>query len=161
MEGGTKAGLAELVQDTDKLVADLDGGQDLPRVVRTTRQMITDGDQLRSRVSEDACSREQADVQAAILLGSQDFDLLELSHRIEKLLTAQSFGPLESIQPTDIDGFLRNERQSALTSAIIEHLKNTHDEVDTFILRAQQERWEEQRRKVLSSIEFSADTTND
>ncbi|OQR72059.1 hypothetical protein BIW11_10615 [Tropilaelaps mercedesae] len=161
MEGGTRAGLAELLQDTDKLVADLDGGQDLPRVVRSISQMITDGDQLWSRVSEGACSREQADVQAAILLGSQGFDLPKLSHRIDKLSTARSFGPLESIQPTDIDGFLRNERQNALTSAIIEHSKNTHDEVETFILRAQQERWEEQKRKVLSSIEFSADTTSD
>ncbi|XP_022668928.1 nuclear pore complex protein Nup93-like isoform X2 [Varroa destructor] len=153
--------LASLLQDSEKLAADINGGQELPRVVRSITQMVTDGDQLWSRVSEGAASREQADVQAAILLGSQGFNLPNLSHHIDQLTAAQTFAPIQSIQATDIDGFLRNERQNALTSAILEHSKNTNDDLASFVVSAEQERWEDQKRKVLSSIEFSADTTSD
>jgi nuclear pore complex protein Nup93 len=65
----------------------------------------------------------------AILLGSQGFDVPRLSQKLESLNAAKTLEPIEPVWETDIQGFLRNERENTLLAIIEESRKNVRDKV--------------------------------
>lgn len=60
----------------------------------------------------------------AILLGSQGFDVPRLSQKLESLNAVKTLEPIEPVWETDIQGFLRNERENTLLAIIEESRKN-------------------------------------
>ena len=54
----------------------------------------------------------------SILLGARGFDVPRLSQKLDSLSAVKSFEPLSAVRDTDIEGFLRNERENALLTAI-------------------------------------------
>ena len=60
----------------------------------------------------------------AILLGSRGFDVPKLSQKLESLNAAKTLEPIEPVWETDIQGFLRNERENTLLAIIEESRKN-------------------------------------
>ena len=61
---------------------------------------------------------------SAILLGSRGFDVPKLSQKLESLNAAKTLEPIEPVWETDIQGFLRNERENTLLAIIEESRKN-------------------------------------
>ena len=54
----------------------------------------------------------------SLLLGSRGYDIQKVSQKLESLSAAKTFEPLEPVRDTDIQGFLKNERENALLAAI-------------------------------------------
>ena len=55
-----------------------------------------------------------------MLLSTKGLEVPKLSQRLESLSTTKTFEPLEPVVETDIQGFLKNERENAILSAIEE-----------------------------------------
>lgn len=58
------------------------------------------------------------------MLGSKGIDLPKLSQKLEALSTRKTFEPLDPIADTDIQSFLKNEKENAILSVIEEVHKN-------------------------------------
>ena len=61
---------------------------------------------------------------SAILLGSRGFDVPKLSQKLDNLSAVKTLEPIEPVWDTDIQGFLRNERENTLLAIIEESRKN-------------------------------------
>lgn len=70
-----------------------------------------------------------------ILLGSKGIELPKISQKLESLSARKTFEPLEPISDTDVQGFLRNEKETAILSVIEEVHKSSY-------LTAQNQKWE-------------------
>lgn len=55
---------------------------------------------------------------SSLLLGSKGFDLQTMSQKLSNISATKNFEPLEPVHETDIESFLKNERENALLSAI-------------------------------------------
>ena len=58
------------------------------------------------------------------MLGSQGFDVPRLSQKLDSLNAVKTLEPIEPVWETDIQGFLRNERENTLLAIIEESRKN-------------------------------------
>ena len=63
----------------------------------------------------------------SLLLGSRGYDIQKVSQKLENLSAAKTFEPLEPVRDTDIQGFLKNERENALLAAIEQARKNVRN----------------------------------
>lgn len=59
-----------------------------------------------------------------ILLGSKGIDLPKISQKLESLSARKTFEPLDPIADTDVQSFLKNEKENAILSIIEEVHKN-------------------------------------
>lgn len=68
-------------------------------------------------------------------MGSKGIELPKISQKLESLSARKTFEPLDPIADTDIQGFLRNEKENAILSVIEEVHKNSYQS-------AQKQKWE-------------------
>lgn len=146
----SRTGFGDLLQQAEQLTADMESGGELPRIERNLHQLAEAGDRLWKKTAGGV--GEDADVRASILLGSKGFDLPRLSEKLDNLSTTKTFEPLEPIRDTDIQGFLRNERENAILAAIEEAKKNTFDEAERNHWKCMENEWEQQKLKILNSL---------
>eukprot|EP00058_Branchiostoma_floridae_P008695 XP_002594183.1 hypothetical protein BRAFLDRAFT_275527 [Branchiostoma floridae] len=144
-------GFGDLLQRAEQLTADMDSGVELPRVERNLQQILDAGERLWSR-SAQAAAQDQTDARASILLGAKGFDVPRISQRLETLSAAKTFEPLEPVRDTDIQGFLRNERENALLAAIEESRRNTFESVERHHWEFMQQEWEIEKQKILNAL---------
>lgn len=110
----------------------------------------------------------------AILLGSRGFDVPKLSQKLESLNAAKTLEPIEPVWETDIQGFLKNERENTLLAIIEESRKNvsigvqvffpclsdfvllvflqTFAEAVTHHQQSMEGEWEKEKEKILNSL---------
>ena len=69
----------------------------------------------------------------ALLLGSKGFEIGNITKKLEGLASTQTFEPLEPVGDTDIQGFLKNERENALLAIIEQTRKNVSSYFYDFI----------------------------
>ncbi|XP_055389893.1 nuclear pore complex protein Nup93-1 [Condylostylus longicornis] len=120
-----------LLAQAQKLTNEIQS-EDLPRVERTIPQVLQATQELHSRVTQ---TQDIQDIQAHILLGSKGIDLPKISQKLETLSARKTFEPLDPITDTDIQSFLKNERENAILSVIEEVHKNSFQ-------TAQKQKWE-------------------
>ncbi|XP_077993570.1 nuclear pore complex protein Nup93-like [Glandiceps talaboti] len=144
-------GFGELLQQAEQLTADMDSGTDLPRVDRNIHQIMEAGQRLWTKTAQ-AAVQDTADVKASILLGSRGLDVPKISQRLESLRSATTFEPLEPVRETDIQGFLRNERENAVLSTIEETRKLTFQHDEKRHRECMQSEWEEEKQKILNAL---------
>ncbi|CAH1270686.1 NUP93 [Branchiostoma lanceolatum] len=144
-------GFGDLLQRAEQLTADMDSGVELPRVERNLQQILDAGERLWSRTAQ-AAAQDQTDARASILLGAKGFDVPRISQRLETLSAAKTFEPLEPVRDTDIQGFLRNERENALLAAIEESRRNTFESVERHHWEFMQQEWEVEKQKILNAL---------
>lgn len=58
------------------------------------------------------------------MLGSKGVDLTEISQKLHSLSSQRTLEPLDPVADTDIQSFLRNEKENAILSVIEEVHKN-------------------------------------
>ena len=133
---------SELLQNAEQLTAEFDNapesfgggnvgtgliGSDLPRVDRSLKQLVEAGQQLFSKTKKDhaGITLGSQDVKASVLLGSRGVDLPSMATKLDTLTAAVSgaerdraFAPIEPARDTDVAGFLKNERENELETAI-------------------------------------------
>lgn len=144
------AGFGELIQQAEQLTAEIDD-TGLPRVTRNLKQIVEEGQQLWSRTAL-LSAKDTNEVKASILLGSRGFDLPRASQKLEGLVTASTFEPCEDARETDIQAFLRAERETAILSVVAESFKATQEESDKFCCDAFANEWQREKQRVLDSL---------
>ncbi|KAI0235619.1 Nuclear pore complex protein Nup93 [Lamellibrachia satsuma] len=143
-------GFGDLLQQAQQLTADMDTGMELPRVERNLQQLKEAAQRMASRVP--LVAQETTDVKASLLLGSRGYDIQRVAHKLEGLSTAKTFEPLEPIRDTDIQGFLKNERENALLAAIEQTRKNTFEETERRHWANMENEWEQEKQKILTAL---------
>uniref|UniRef100_A0A8C3GB87 Nuclear pore complex protein Nup93 n=1 Tax=Cyclopterus lumpus TaxID=8103 RepID=A0A8C3GB87_CYCLU len=160
-------GFGELLQQAEQLAAETEAVSELPHVERNLQEIQQAGERLRSRTLN-RTSQDAADVKASILLGSRGLDIFHISQRLESLSAATTFEPLEPVKDTDIQGFLKNERDNALLSAIEESRRRTFLLAEEYHRESMLVQWEQVKQRVLhtllgageDTLDFSQDVEN-
>ncbi|XP_042196200.1 nuclear pore complex protein Nup93 isoform X1 [Callorhinchus milii] len=157
-------GFGELLQQAEQLAAETEGVSELPHVERNLQEIQQAGERLRSKTLTRTL-QETADVKASILLGSKGLDISHISQRLESLSAATTFEPLEPVKDTDVQGFLKNERDNALLSGIEESRKRTFRMAERFYWESMLVEWEHDKQKILHTLlasgEDALDFTNE
>uniref|UniRef100_A0AAQ5X4H3 Nuclear pore complex protein Nup93 n=1 Tax=Amphiprion ocellaris TaxID=80972 RepID=A0AAQ5X4H3_AMPOC len=144
-------GFGELLQQAEQLAAETEAVSELPHVERNLQEIQQAGERLRSRTLT-RTSHDAADVKASILLGSRGLDIFHISQRLESLSAATTFEPLEPVKDTDIQGFLKNERDNALLSAIEESRRRTFLLAEEYHRESMLVQWEQVKQRVLHTL---------
>uniref|UniRef100_A0A6Q2X7X8 Nuclear pore complex protein Nup93 n=1 Tax=Esox lucius TaxID=8010 RepID=A0A6Q2X7X8_ESOLU len=144
-------GFGELLQQAEQLAAETEAVSELPHVERNLQEIQQAGERLRSRTLT-RTSQDAADVKASILLGSRGLDIFHISQRLESLSAATTFEPLEPVKDTDIQGFLKNERDNALLSAIEESRRRTFLLAEEYHRESMLVQWEQVKQRVLHTL---------
>ncbi|XP_052817034.1 nuclear pore complex protein Nup93-like [Mya arenaria] len=150
---------SDLQQQAMQLTADMDTGTDLPRVERNLNQILEAGQRLLAKVGP--ISQDNTDVKASILLGSKGYDVPKISQKLEGLSAAKTFEPLEPVRDTDIQGFLKNERENALLAVIEQTRQNTLAETERRHWECMENEWEREKQKILNALLGSGQDTID
>ncbi|XP_058011213.1 nuclear pore complex protein Nup93 [Ahaetulla prasina] len=153
-------GFGELLQQAEQLAAETEGIAELPHVERNLQEIQQAGERLRSRTLT-RTSQETADVKASVLLGSRGLDISHISQRLESLSAATTFEPLEPVKDTDIQGFLKNEKDNALLSAIEESRKRTFAMAEEYHRESMLVEWEQVKQRILHTLLASGEDTLD
>uniref|UniRef100_A0AAQ4PPI7 Nuclear pore complex protein Nup93 n=1 Tax=Gasterosteus aculeatus aculeatus TaxID=481459 RepID=A0AAQ4PPI7_GASAC len=144
-------GFGELLLQAEQLAAETEAVSELPHVERNLQEIQQAGERLRSRTLT-RTSQDAADVKASILLGSRGLDIFHISQRLESLSAATTFEPLEPVKDTDIQGFLKNERDNALLSAIEESRRRTFLLAEEYHRESMLVQWEQVKQRVLHTL---------
>uniref|UniRef100_A0A8C5T4T4 Nuclear pore complex protein Nup93 n=1 Tax=Malurus cyaneus samueli TaxID=2593467 RepID=A0A8C5T4T4_9PASS len=153
-------GFGELLQQAEQLAAETEGISELPHVERNLPEIQQVGERLRSRILT-RTSQETADVKASVLLGSKGLDISHISQRLESLSAATTFEPLEPVKDTDIQGFLKNEKDNALLSAIEESRRRTFAMAEEYHRESMLVEWEQVKQRILHSLLASGEDALD
>jgi len=143
-------GFADLVQQAEQLTAEMDSGGELPRVERSLHQIMEAAQRMAARAP--LGGTDSTDVKACLLLGSQGYDIQKISRKLEGLSATKTFEPLEPVRDTDIQGFLRNERENALLAIIEQTSKNTFEETERQHWESLESEWECEKQKLLHAL---------
>ncbi|KPJ12259.1 Nuclear pore complex protein Nup93 [Papilio machaon] len=112
---------SKLLQQAEQLTTEIEGNEELPRVERSLGQVLEASHELYSRVIQSGAN----DIQAHLLFGSKGIDLQQISQKLETLSSKRTFEPLQPIADSDVESFLKNERENAILSLIDEVNKNS------------------------------------
>ncbi|MEE6499743.1 hypothetical protein FKM82_003573 [Ascaphus truei] len=153
-------GFGELLQQAEQLAAETEGIAELPHVERNLQEIQQAGERLRSRTMT-RTSQETADVKASVLLGSRGLDISHISQRLESLSAATTFEPLEPVKDTDIQGFLKNEKDNALLSAIEESRKRSFAMAEEYHRESMLVEWEQVKQRILHTLLASGEDALD
>uniref|UniRef100_A0A6I8QX63 Nuclear pore complex protein Nup93 n=1 Tax=Xenopus tropicalis TaxID=8364 RepID=A0A6I8QX63_XENTR len=153
-------GFGELLQQAEQLAAETEGVTELPHVERNLQEIQQAGERLRSKTMT-RTSQESANVKASVLLGSRGLDISHISQRLESLSAATTFEPLEPVKDTDIQGFLKNEKDNALLSAIEESRKRTFVMAEEYHRESMLVEWEQVKQRVLHTLLASGEDALD
>jgi len=141
---------SDLLHRAEQLTADMDTGTELPRIERNLPQLAEAANRLLSKTG--ANLGENTDVKASLLLSTKGLEVPKLSQRLESLSTTKTFEPLEPVVETDIQGFLKNERENAILSAIEETKRNTFAAAEKLFMESLEDEWEKEKQKILNSL---------
>ncbi|CAN2389518.1 nuclear pore complex assembly [Pristimantis euphronides] len=144
-------GFGELLQQAEQLAAETEGVTELPHVERNLQEIQQAGERLRSRTMT-RTSQESANVKASVLLGSKGLDISHISQRLESLSAATTFEPLEPVKDTDIQGFLKNEKDNAMLSAIDESRRRTFAMAEEYHRESMLVEWEQVKQRILHTL---------
>ncbi|KAJ7415360.1 Nuclear pore complex protein Nup93 [Pitangus sulphuratus] len=179
-------GFGELLQQAEQLAAETEGISELPHVERNLPELQQAGERLRSRALT-RTSQETANVKASVLLGSKGLDIPHISQRLESLSAVTTFEPLEPVKDTDIQvavfaslrchggrnlidsrdaavhdkGFLKNEKDNALLSAIEESRRRTFAMAEEYHRESMLVEWEQVKQRILHSLLASGEDALD
>ncbi|XP_017055454.1 nuclear pore complex protein Nup93-1 [Drosophila ficusphila] len=140
--------LVELLQQAQRLTNETKMDTEMPRVERTMSQVLQATQELHARVTQTGTN----DLQAHILLGSKGVDLPKLTQKLETLSARQSFEPLDPVADTDVQGYLKNERENAILSVIDETNRSIFDSVERIKWSRVYGEWGEEKEALLNAL---------
>eukprot|EP00052_Salpingoeca_macrocollata_P016802 m.135689 g.135689 ORF g.135689 m.135689 type:complete len:848 (+) comp20170_c0_seq2:149-2692(+) len=150
-EGGkVERGLASLLQkakeQADEIskvdVAYLQGA----RLQRTGPQVLQEAQELAKKTTRSAS--DTTNIQAQILHASHGMNLSVFGQQLAGLNLATSLEPIVPLAPTSVEGFLKNERQTALLTAIQKSQKNTMEDFQTQYFDGMQADWAREKESI-------------
>lgn len=88
----------------------------------------------------------------SLLLSTKGIEIPKLSQRLESLNTTKTFEPIEPVVETDIQGFLKNERENSILATIEETKRRTFEESEKLFWDSLEDEWEREKQKILNSL---------
>ena len=142
----------------------------MPKLQRTLSQIFEDGRRKLVKANNYSAA-DSTEIKASILLAAKGIDAPKLTQTIENLQfqpadasasmyaagqdTGESYeraNLIERLRDTDIDTFLKSEKEAALMSTIEEIKQQTYDDIEeTFALSSEAE-WEKQKQKIMQEL---------
>uniref|UniRef100_A0A8C9G0V8 Nuclear pore complex protein Nup93 n=1 Tax=Pavo cristatus TaxID=9049 RepID=A0A8C9G0V8_PAVCR len=141
-------GFGELLQQAEQLAAETEGISELPHVERNLPELQQAGERMLTLLSTGAG-------------GGMGLDISHLSQRLESLSAVTTFEPLEPVKDTDIQGFLKNEKDNALLSAIEESRKRTFAMAEEYHRESMLVEWEQVKQRILHTLLASGEDALD
>ncbi|KAI5634531.1 nup93/Nic96 domain-containing protein [Phthorimaea operculella] len=139
---------SKLLQQAEQLTTEIEGNEELPRVERSLGQVLEASQELYSRVIQSGAN----DIQAHLLFGSKGIDLQQISQKLETLSSKRTFEPLQPIADSDIESFLRNERENAILSLIDEVNKNSLQTTEDQKWEHMLSEWNREKIKLMNAM---------
>ncbi|CAK1544177.1 unnamed protein product [Leptosia nina] len=139
---------SKLLQQAEQLTTEIEGNEDLPRVERSLGQVLEASHELYSRVIQSGSN----DIQAHLLFGSKGIDLQQISQKLETLSSKRTFEPLQPIADSDIESFLKNERENAILSLIDEVNKNSLQTTEDQKWEHMLSEWNKEKIKLMNAM---------
>lgn len=145
---------------SERLAMEVDRDLEMPRIKRNLSQLLEAGNQLWNRTVGASANRDASEVRASVLLGARGYDYQKVSRNLDNLvsrgvkhystLSSQSAQPV--IRETDIQGFMKNERENAILQVIEEIKTVSKEQVDKQYWHTVMKDWEKEKLELLNSI---------
>ncbi|KAG9509062.1 Nuclear pore complex protein Nup93, partial [Fragariocoptes setiger] len=151
-------GFEDLLYQAQKLSAEVNNDPEMPRLRRNLPHLLEASSQLLNRMSSSNTSRELTEVRASVLLGSKGYDLPKVSRNLDSIisrglkLSASTHLNAPIIRETDIQGFLKNERENAILQLIDEIKTRSREEVDKQLWHSIELEWEQEKVAILNAM---------
>lgn len=153
----------DLVLQSERLAMEINQDLEMPRIKRNLSQLIEAGNQLWNRTVGVSANRDASEVRASVLLGSRGYDYQKVSRNLDNLVSrgVKNYSALtnQSTQPalgeTDIQGFLKSEREKALLQVIDEIKTVSEDQVEKNYWNTVMKNWGKEKLELLNSISGS------
>ncbi|CAK1602830.1 unnamed protein product [Parnassius mnemosyne] len=139
---------SKLLQQAEQLTTEIEGNEELPRVERSLGQVLEASQELYSRVIQSGVN----DIQAHLLFGSKGIDLQQISQKLETLSSKRTFEPLQPIADSDVESFLKNERENAILSLIDEVNKNSLQTTEDQKWEHMLSEWNKEKLKLMNAM---------
>ncbi|XP_068621036.1 nuclear pore complex protein Nup93-like [Battus philenor] len=139
---------SKLLQQAEQLTTEIEGNEELPRVERSLGQVLEASHELYSRVIQSGAN----DIQAHLLFGSKGIDLQQISQKLETLSSKRTFEPLQPIADSDVESFLKNERENAILSLIDEVNKNSLQTTEDQKWEHMLSEWNKEKSKLMNAM---------
>ncbi|XP_045766875.1 nuclear pore complex protein Nup93-like [Maniola jurtina] len=139
---------SKLLQQAEQLTTEIEGNEELPRVERSLGQVLEASHELYSRVIQSGPNQ----IQAHVLFGSKGIDLQQISQKLETLSSKRTFEPLQPIADSDIESFLKNERENAILSLIDEVNKNSLQTTEDQKWEHMLSEWNKEKIKLMNAM---------
>ncbi|XP_052747176.1 nuclear pore complex protein Nup93-1 [Bicyclus anynana] len=139
---------SKLLQQAEQLTTEIEGNEELPRVERSLGQVLEASHELYSRVIQSGPNH----LQAHVLFGSKGIDLQQISQKLETLSSKRTFEPLQPIADSDIESFLKNERENAILSLIDEVNKNSLQTTEDQKWEHMLSEWNKEKIKLMNAM---------
>lgn len=148
------------MHQSERLAMEINKDLEMPRIKRNLSQLLEAGNQLWNRTVGSSANRDASEVRASVLLGARGYDYQKVSRNLDNLvsrgvkhystLSNQSSHPV--IRETDIQGFLKNERENAIMQVIEEVKSVSKEQVEKQYWHTVMKDWEKEKLELLNSI---------
>ncbi|XP_063617418.1 nuclear pore complex protein Nup93-like [Cydia splendana] len=139
---------SKLLQQAEQLTTEIEGNEELPRVERSLGQVLEASQELYSKVIQSGAN----DIQAHLLFGSKGIDLQQISQKLDTLSSKRTFEPLQPIADSDVESFLKNERENAILSLIDEVNRNALQTVEDQKWEHMVSEWNKEKIKLMNAM---------
>lgn len=159
----------DLVLQSEQLAMEINQDLEMPRIKRNLSQLIEAGNQLWNRTVGVSANRDASEVRASVLLGARGYDYQKVTRNLDNLVSrgVKHYSTLgkQSTQPilreTDIQGFLKNERENAIMQVIDEIKAVNKEQVEKQYWHTIMKNWEKEKLELLNSISTTNQETNE
>eukprot|EP01137_Pigoraptor_chileana_P033875 Opistho-2@25511 len=140
---------ADLLQQSMLLVSSLDEVTEMPTVQRNIEQIERAS---RDLLQKHARPGDGAALKGQYLLATHGIDPEESKRNLDALNLKTTFEPLEPVEDTDVQSYLRHEYDMLILTAIEEAKKNTIAEFNANHSRNMVNQWEAEKREILETL---------
>ncbi|ODN00680.1 Nuclear pore complex protein Nup93 [Orchesella cincta] len=146
----------EGIEQAEKLTAEIDATNELPRVQRNLRQVLEAGQQLLCRASQGVAGAPNAETKAAVFLGTKGVDITKLNDSLQPLYNIHTIeGGRDTISETNIESFLKLERTTALINVAETTASNILAQLEEKIMLQVDNEWKRERSEIASVMSGS------
>lgn len=161
--------MEELVHQSERLAMEVNQDLEMPRIKRNLSQLLEAGNQLWNRTVGSSANRDASEVRASVLLGARGYDYQKVTRNLDGLVSrglkhysGLSNQPTQTLlRETDIQGFLKNERENAILQVVNEVKSISKEQVENQYWHTVTNNWDREKLELLNSISASTQEGND
>eukprot|EP01134_Creolimax_fragrantissima_P005042 CFRG5042T1 len=130
----------------------------LPPVKRTPEELARLSDQLRHKNMRETDQSSQNVEDARYMMLQHGCDTSRLTRSLQQINLKKTFEPLDSLNVTDIQGYLRHEHELMVTAVIEEAEQNAIIAFNQNFTSSVEREWQQEKKDILMSLTSQTDT---